>query len=388
MSLETIKAKLNEWKKELTPGTFLGRRAYAQILYTPAGETESKDISEDMMKYLLSIEVTDNLSGQVDDMTVTLEDRAQLWQDTWYPEPGSKLDITLYTLNKNGVNEGIKELPVGEFEVDEIEINGMPTTVQIKAVNAIADTSLRGIKQNQSWDNISLYKIANDIAWRNGMSLDYEPGDQNNPSYEHVEQSDASDLEFLKKLCDDAGLDLKISTKTIIILDEYQLETQEPLIVFWRPGTASFSEQTSDDDVSPENPLNFTEFLSYSMKAKTRDIYRACHVKYKQGKNKEVIEGYFEAPNKQTGLTLEVNEQCDTVDAANKLARKKLREQNRDEITASFSLYGDFHFMAGIVIGFMNFGAFDGKYIVTKATHSLGNGYVLSLEMRRCLDGY
>lgn len=115
-----------------------------------------------------------------------------------YPEPGSKLDITLYTLNKNGVNEGIKELPVGEFEVDEIEINGMPTTVQIKAVNAIADTSLRGIKQNQSWDNISLYKIANDIAWRNGMSLDYEPGAQNNPSYEHVEQSDASDLEFLK----------------------------------------------------------------------------------------------------------------------------------------------------------------------------------------------
>ena len=82
----------------------------------------------------------------------------------------------MYTLNKNGVNEGIKELPVGEFEVDEIEINGMPTTVQIKAVNAIADTSLRGIKQNQSWDNISLYKIANDIAWRNGMSLDYEPG--------------------------------------------------------------------------------------------------------------------------------------------------------------------------------------------------------------------
>ena len=82
MSLETIKAKLNEWKKELTPGTFLGRRAYAQILYTPAGETESKDISEDMMKYLLSIEVTDNLSGQVDDMTVTLEDRAQLSQDT------------------------------------------------------------------------------------------------------------------------------------------------------------------------------------------------------------------------------------------------------------------------------------------------------------------
>lgn len=52
-------------------------------------------------------------------------------------------------------------------------------------------------------------EIANDIAERNGMSLDYEPGEQNNPSYEHVEQSDASDLEFLKKLCDDAGLDLK-----------------------------------------------------------------------------------------------------------------------------------------------------------------------------------
>lgn len=388
MSLESIKARLNEWKKELTPGMYLGRRAYAQILYTPAGETESKDISEDMMKYLLAIEFSDNLAGQVDDMTVTLEDRAQLWQDTWYPTPGAKLDLTLYTLNKNGVNEGIKELHIGEFEVDEIEINGMPTTVQIKAVNATASASLRGVKQNQSWDNISIYKIANDIAWRNGMSLDYEPGAQNNPSYEHVEQSDESDLEFLKKLCDDAGLDLKVSMNTLIIIDEAQQEMQEPLIVFWRPGTASFSEQTSDDDVSSDNPLNFTTYMSYSMKAKTRDIYRACRVKYRQGKNKDTIEGYFEAPDKPTGLILEVNEQVDTVAAADKLAKKKLREQNRDEVTASFSMYGDFRFMAGVIVQLMNFGAFDGKYIITKATHSLGSGYVLSLEMRRCLSGY
>lgn len=387
-SLDSIKKKLEEWRKGLTPATFLGRRSYAQILYTPVGETESQDISEDMMKYLLSIEFTDNLSGQVDDITFTLEDRAQLWQDTWYPEPGSKIALSLFTLNQHSVTEGLKQLDLGEYEVDEIEISGMPTTVQIKAVNAVSDSDLRGVKKNRTWENISIWKIASDIAKENGMRVDYEPGAENNPSFSHVEQSDQSDLEFLKKLCDDSGLDLKISTQTIIIIDEAQVEAGEPLIVFWRPGTASFSAQTDDEEVSPDNPLNFVDFLSYSMKAKTRDTYKACHVKYKKGKDKSVIEGWFTAPDKEKGQILEVNEQVDSVEAAEKLAKKKLREQNRDEKTADFTLPGDFHFMAGILVQLQNFGAWDGKYIITQAKHSLGSGYGLSLEMRKCLDGY
>ena len=45
----------------------------------------NKDISADISKYLKSISYTDNLSGEADDLQITLEDKAGLWQSTWIP---------------------------------------------------------------------------------------------------------------------------------------------------------------------------------------------------------------------------------------------------------------------------------------------------------------
>ena len=35
-----------------------------------------------------------------------------------------------------------------------------------------------------------------------------------------------------------------------------------------------------------------------------------------------------------------------------------------------------------------NFGVFDGKYIITKVGLRFGGGFTVSVDMRRCLDGY
>lgn len=90
-ALDTIE----KWLDELTPGTFMSRRGWAEIIYTPKGESKSKDISQSLMPFMLSVDYTDNMMGQVDDINITLEDKAQLWQDAWYPEPGSKVAVTL-----------------------------------------------------------------------------------------------------------------------------------------------------------------------------------------------------------------------------------------------------------------------------------------------------
>ena len=55
----------------------------------------NKDISADISKYLKSISYTDNLSGEADDLQITLEDKAGLWQSTWMPEKGALLDVML-----------------------------------------------------------------------------------------------------------------------------------------------------------------------------------------------------------------------------------------------------------------------------------------------------
>lgn len=65
------------------------RRISAIIKYN------NKDISADISKYLKSISYTDNLSGEADDLQITLEDKAGLWQSTWMPEKGALLDVML-----------------------------------------------------------------------------------------------------------------------------------------------------------------------------------------------------------------------------------------------------------------------------------------------------
>lgn len=376
---------LQKWQTTLAVGTLLSRRAWASVSYTPKGSTETTDISEDLMQYLLSIDYNDNMMDQVDDITLTLEDKAQLWQNQWFPEPGSKIDLTIYTINKESLDDGVKQLHVGVFEVDQIDVNGMPSTVEIKAVSADSSGSLRGEKKNRTWENISVWKCASDIASENGLQLAWYCDD--NPNLDHTEQSDESDLEFLRKVVKDAGFCLKVDAKRIIIFDEQKQEEGDALIYFVRPGTYLRADALQTEKQGPV-PKQVDTFTSYRMTSKTRDTYQACHVRYKNGKEGEVIEATYTAPDGTQGQTLEVNEQVHDTAEAERLAKKKLREKNKEAVTCSFGLYGDFIYAAGALIQLKNFGKFDGKYIVTKVNHHLGSGYTCSLDMRRCLHGY
>ena len=65
------------------------RRVSALIKY------DNKDISADLMPYVKNISYRDAMSGQADDLQLTLEDRQGLWQSAWMPELGATLDVRL-----------------------------------------------------------------------------------------------------------------------------------------------------------------------------------------------------------------------------------------------------------------------------------------------------
>lgn len=383
-------AQISSWTSALAPGTQLSRRSWASVSYTPKGETSGTDISEDLMKYLKSIDYTDNIADAVDDLTLTLEDKAALWQASWFPETGAKLHVVLNTYNNQNLGEGLKQLDLGEFEIDQLEVDGMPSVVQIKAVACTSDNTLRGDAQNQEWKDVNASVVVNDIATKNGLTSQWLA--QDDPVLDHVEQSDQSDLEFLQKFCKDNGANLKVTSEKIIVYDEAQLESADPTITFVRPGTPSAMEiykvYAVPQPSESKEPAKIDSFFSWKMTAKTRDVYKACHVKYKEKKSDTVIEATFTDPHKTSGKTLEVNTQVKTQEEADRMAKKKLREQNKDEVSVSFTVGGDFIFWAGEVVELSKFGHFDGKYILTKVAHHMGSGYTADLDMRRCLDGY
>ncbi len=366
------------WLAALPDGSELSRRTWLEIKYTPAGGSET-DISEDVSRFFLSLTYTDNLSDEADDITLELEDRAQLWQSDWFPEgEGNFIDITIHTYNRVTLHDGESVLHAGRFEIDEIEVTGYPSTVRIKAVAVLGDSILRGTRHNQTWEEITVQKCAVDIASRNGLSLRWEC--EENPELDHVEQADESDLEFLLRICHDHGISLKITTDEVILFDDAKYEATDPVLTVYKPGLADTS--VGGDTV----PVRWLR--DYHMQAKTRDTYWKCQVKYQKGKEKELIEGEFAAPNKTKGRILYVREQVKDVSEAERLAKKKLREANKDEMTGEFVTLGRTDLAAGQVAELSGFGHFDGNYLIMRAVHEVRREYTTKASVRRCLDGY
>lgn len=382
--LQSLQKKITKLKEQATAGLLaqehIGRRAWLIVTYN------GKDISESLAQYVLSFSYTDNLTGQVDDISITLEDRAELWEADWMPERGDTLDITICTYNWSDLYSEEQDLQLGKFEIDELEVSSAPNVVTIKAV-AISigdDSTLRSTLRSHTWENISVQKAANDIAWQNGMKLQWYCDD--NPNIDKLEQNDESDLDVLQKICDDAGFALKVTTDTIIIFDVEKFEKEDVYAEYYHPGTTILNIVENQS-----KPVQTDALLNYSFKAKIRDVYKKCHVKYAKDKDKSVIESTFVAPDKKEkeGATLEVHQQVSSQAEADRLAKKKLREKNCEEFTGSFSSDGNIGLCAGETIEMLGFGNFSGKYIITQTKHDISSsGFTSSVEIRKCLDGY
>lgn len=346
------------------------RRISAIIKYN------NKDISADISKYLKSISYTDNLSGEADDLQITLEDKAGLWQSTWMPEKGALLDAMLQQKYWQTLSALAQSLRLGLFEIDEITSSGYPSEVQIKAVSVPDNNTLRGIERSRSWEKAKLQVIANDIASAAGMSLFWDT--EENPVLDRAEQTEQSDLSFLYAICKDKGLALKISDKKIIVFDEAKYEAEKAKITIVKPGTI----------YKKESGMKYLFVgTGYSLRTKIRDIYAACRVNYQQGSSKSNIEATYTAAGKK-GKTLQVNEQVESVVEALNLAKKRLREKNKDEVTGSLNMLGNFVLLSGVTVNLLGFGAFDGRYLITRASHDIGSGYTTNIDVRRCLNGY
>jgi len=336
----------------------------------------NKDISVDISKYLKIISYTDNLSGEADDLQITLEDKAGLWQSTWMPEKGALLDVILQQKYWQTLSALPQSLRLGLFEIDEITSSGYPSEVQIKAVSVPDNNTLRGTERSRSWEKAKLQVIANDIASAAGMSLFWDT--EENPVLDRAEQTEQSDLSFLYAICKDKGLALKISDKKIIIFDEAKYEAEKAKITIVKPGTV----------YKKESGMKYLFVgTGYSLRTKIRDIYAACRVSYQQGSSKSNIEATYTAAGKK-GKTLQVNEQVESVAEALNLAKKRLREKNKDEVTGSLNMLGNFVLLSGVTVNLLGFGAFDDKYLITRASHDIGSGYTTNIDVRRCLNGY
>lgn len=335
------------------------RRANLKILY------EGADISEDIAKYDLSFNYTDNACNKADDLQLSLEDRQRLWMGPWFPSKGAKISAEISVENWGGEGEN-KTLPCGLFEIDSVDLQGPPDTVNIKSVSVPITSSLRGDAKTKAWEKITLSGIAGDIAGKAGLALVFECDDV---TYDRIDQSEQSDLSFLQKLATDAGICLKVTDQQLVLFDEQVYEAAGPVKTIKRTGGT---------------------VISYSFSSSANNVkYKACTVSYYNSEKDTTIEFTYTPSGASDGPVLKINERVSDVKEAERLAKKRLREKNKSEDKANINLFGDVELASGLTVNIEEWGVYDGKYIIEIAKHDISSsGYTTSLELRRVLEGY
>lgn len=362
--------------------------------------TESKtDATNDVMPDLLSFSYDDREADQADEISLTVKDEKGKWAGSWKPDGGE-------TIRAYIKGSTCPKLFCGKFYVDSMRVSGSPRVCEIRAVSIPLKAPIRRRLVTKAWENYTLKGILKEIAAKAEIYFYFEV--EEDPEYDRLDQKEESDLAFLSRLCQDAGLAIKVTDDTIVIFDQSRYEKMEPVC---------------------EVELGVSDVLSWDFQTTQSDTYKSCVVSWRDIKKKKRksaggynldLEKPSDKPPAKHNIDLEKIDDSNAsknpavntyvyvdpnADAngqeyklkrrvtsraeAERVAKATLRRLNLRSVTGSMTLVGDTRLVAGIVIEVKGFGSFDGNFFIESASHSMSeSGYVTTINVRRVNNKY
>ena len=324
------------------------------------------DCTDIVMKDLLGIDITDNESESTDDLQIKIADNDGKWVQRWLTETifvGATvrgLRIEAWVGTRKG--EKIVQQKAGTFHLDSLKAGGPPSTVTIKASSLPMKGGIRDEKRNKAWENYTLAGIAGEIAGKAGLSLVYDA-----PSifYERREQDEMPDLAFLRALCREAGISIKICDMQMILMDSSAYASQASVMTIrWMDGS----------------------YTKWELETGSRDItYDSCIVRYAHPE-KGLITGSAEsekyADNSEHNQLVITNRRVESAGEAQQIAAQELKLKNEFGECASFTLPGNPGLMAGQNVTLEGFGYWNGKHPIKCVKHKLSSsGYTTEIKL-------
>lgn len=327
---------------------------------------EGVDCTDVVMRDLLTIDITDNESESTDDLQIKVADNDGKWVKRWLTETiyqgatvrGLKIEAWCGVR----IGEKIVQQKAGTFHMDSMKAGGPPSTVTMKASSLPTKGGIADEKRNKAWENYTLAGIAGEIAGKAGLSLIYDAPTIN---YERREQDEMTDLAFLRILCREAGICLKITDGKMVLLDSAAYANQPSVMTIrWNDGS----------------------YTKWDLETGSRDIsYDSCIVRYAHP-YKGLITGSAEsekyADNEEHNQLVITNRRVESAGEAQEIAAQELRLKNEFGECATFTLPGNPGLMAGQNVTLDGFGYWDGKHPIKCAKHKLSSsGYTTEIKL-------
>lgn len=314
-------------------------------------EYNARDITRDITPFLLGLTYVDHVKDKTDSIEVTVEDTDLIWQNEWYPTKGDQLTVSI------GYDDQL--LPCGTFDIDEIEVSGLPDQISIRGIAAGITKSLR-TRRSYAYEKQTLRKIAQTIAGRHGLTIQ---GTIKDISIERKTQNRETDLYFLSRVANEYGYIFSIRDKQLTFTEVYDLEALESV-----------------------QSIDRVDLMSYSLKDKTSMTYKKAQVKYHNPNNQKLITGEYIGTDSDTSEDdLEIWVKAESNGQANAIARSALHFANTRKVDGSITIEGNPYLVAGNNFELTGMGVLSGIYHIESSTHSIdsGIGYTTTIEIKR-----
>jgi len=166
------------------------------------------DITNNISKHLLGLELSDERGIKSDDLTINLED---IESNLALPIPGSEIKFWLGYEDKGLVYKGL-------FIIDEIETGGPPDQVSIRAHAANFTAGLK-VKKETYYENTTVVAIVTFLAGEHDLKHSVSAR-FHNYAIPHLTQTNESDLNLLTRLAKTLGAYFTIKNGTMIFSEE------------------------------------------------------------------------------------------------------------------------------------------------------------------------
>lgn len=289
---------------------------------------------------LQSIRVVDEAGLKSDTLEIQLDDGRGLIE---LPARGVSLAVALGYLGTGLVS-------LGTYVVDELELEGPPQTLKIRARGADLRAGIKAPK-SRSFDDVTLGDLTTTIALDHGY-IARVASSLTGVWLGHVDQTEESDLHLLTRLCEDIGALAKPTGEYLCVVER-------------GAATSASGEPTPELAITPADVSRWSVTLqdrsSYeSVIARWRDLDGASEVKVTAGSGSP---------------TYTLRQMYDSDAAARSAAEAKLKALARGTGTLRFTCVGRPELMAEGRVNLSGFrSGVDGAWGITRVTHTLDRG--------------
>lgn len=337
------------------------------------------NVSAAIEPFMTQLQFTDNMHGEADELSITLEDSQGIFTGpSYFPKLGD--DLALMIGYESGPLQGLWYC--GTFAVDEIKAHGPPDQLTMRALSASVKSPLRQ-RGSKTWQKTKLKEVINATVKGAGMTM---LGTLPDVTLARCTRDNETPMEFIIRMAEAFGCYVKVTDGEVVVNTISQMLNQEAQVTINRQDCRDYdlsqkiTTTARDAVVRAWNPELKDKILHT---AKPRPVIPVGKVPLPNSSARQAGGTQVAGPSAQDVAVIMGTVEDYAQAEIRRQARRMVAKMQSAEGTLRF--YGDPRLRAAMPVQLNGFGVQSGPYVIVRAAHRFerGGGYDTTIDVMR-----